>query len=709
MDSVAKILVVDDDAFNREILSNLLIEQGYDVLCRDSGDSALAVVTGYEPDLILLDIIMPGIDGFEVTRRLKSDDKWMHIPIVLQTALNDRKSCIKGLSLGAEDYITKPIDPLELTARISNLLRLKKVSDFLKYNNQVLTEFDNLTGLPNRSLFFRRLKRNLKNCLAKQQQLGLILLTSSDLDPVNRTHGSSMADLLLKGIAQRLQKISYANSFLSYIGNGLFTIIVEGNKQHIQQFSQLILLAFDKPLILLNQEIFVKGDLGIAMAPDDSTDAETLLRRAEIALNSVKQQALHQELFFVPAMDAQLAQAYSLEQDLHRAINHQEFILNYQPKVDLHDGSVSSAESLIRWLHPTLGLVSPAKFIPIAESSGLILPITRWVLNEACMQAMHWQLEFSRPIKVAVNISGTHFQSGDILSDVQQALSNSGLAPHLLELEITENIMMDDFNAVLTTLEQLSELGVLLSIDDFGTGYSSLKYLQHLPVNRIKIDQSFVKNIINNAGNAVITKSVIAMSHQFGFSVVAEGVETSDELNFLLQIGCDTIQGYYFSKPLPVEKFDCLLASNRSLTLSSTAAQTSNKTLLILCNNDDWVQSLSSVARSLHIKVLVAKTDKEAMQLLNVYDIQVLFMATNEHVNLWTNTITQIRQMYPHVMLLVMSERSEYDTLSALNHRGDILKFYLTPCDSEKVIRGVCDAFELNKMMGLNQMIKVVN
>jgi EAL domain-containing protein (putative c-di-GMP-specific phosphodiesterase class I) len=305
--------------------------------------------------------------------------------------------------------------------------------------------------------------------------------------------------------------------------------------------------------------------MGISIYPDDGKDLETLLRNAEAAMYYAKEKRLNHYRFFTPEMNVQAFDYLMMQNHLRRALERREFQLNYQPQVDLKTGSVVGAEALIRWRHPELGLISPARFIPIAEERGLIVPISEWVLHEACQQSRRWQGSGLAPLPVAVNLSAAHFRQENLQETVEYALQHNNLAPHLLELEITEGMVVQDAEDVVLMLNELKAMGIRLAVDDFGTGYSSLSYLKRFPLDKLKVDRSFVRDITLNEQDAEITRAIISMAHGLGLKVVAEGVETQDQLKFLRWQKCDDMQGFYFSRPLLTDDFERLVASGRRL------------------------------------------------------------------------------------------------------------------------------------------------
>jgi len=694
----AKILVVDDDPINRDILASFLLNEGYDVLCKEDGESALKAMPSYLPDLVLLDIMMPGIDGFEVTSRLKSSKEYQHIPVVLQTGLDDRDSCLRALNLGAEDYITKPIDSSELLARVRNLLRLKRFNDLLAHNNRILADYDSITGLPNRKLLARLLEKTIDTNRTTLATTGLILISTHNFKEINKTLGSSQGDMILQEMTKRLMHAGDEHTQLGHISSDLFAVIVNGPELNVVRYAKQMQKELQKPFILANKDIFLNCYMGISFSPRDGTDGETVYRHADIARGKAKELAVVSHRIFSPGMDVGTIERMSMEQDLYRALQYNDFTLQYQPQVDLFSGYIKSAEALIRWNHPKQGNISPAEFIPLAEQCGLILPITQWVLITACEQAKRWQELGYSNMTIAVNISSQHFQSGLLVVHVTEALRKSRLSAKYLELEITEGVMVDDVDKVLITLNQLKEMGVKLAIDDFGTGYSSLGYLQRLPVDRIKIDQSFISNITSNLGNAVIARSIIAMSHQFNYKVIAEGVETEAQLGFLLRHHCDEIQGYYFSRPVSHDDFSNLLEREKRIPVEVLLPNISKRTLLIV---DDDINAISSLRRLLRLDgydMLVASSGEEALELLARNTVRVVIADQHLPKMRGTEFLSQVRNMYPETVRLLITGYGDLNTAVEAINTGMIHKFHTKPWNEQHLRENIKDSFQQQEM-----------
>jgi len=413
-----------------------------------------------------------------------------------------------------------------------------------------LAYFDVLTGLPNRSLFRDRLEQALALAGRNGSQVALMFLDLDQFKEVNDTLGHATGDQLLALVAKRLSQSVRRSDTVARLGGDEFVIILSGvnGEQDAGAMARKVLDALSAPVPVAEREIFITGSLGIALYPHDGRDAEALIRNADAAMYQAKEQG-DTCRFYTAAMNAQALERLLLGNDLRRALERDEFFLVYQPQINVSTGMIIGMEALIRWRHPELGLLPPTQFIPLAEETGLILPIGRWVLETACNQARIWQTAGFQPLMVSVNISGRQFREADLPRTIAEILERTGLEAGYLELEITETILMENAETTRRTLETFKEMGLQLAIDDFGTGYSSLSYLKHFPIDRLKIDRSFVSDITEHADDAAIAEAIIALAHSLHLKVIAEGVETREQLEFLRSRRCDEMQGFYFRRP----------------------------------------------------------------------------------------------------------------------------------------------------------------
>jgi len=440
---------------------------------------------------------------------------------------------------------------------LNDITLRKRDEERLKY----LANYDQLTSLPNRTLFSRRLERALAHAQRFNKGLAVLFIDLDRFKNINDTLGHEAGDSVLKEVAARLMGCVRDIDTVARLGGDEFVVLIEqvSDSRSVGVVAQKLIKMVAQPFMLAKQEYQVTTSVGISTYPTDGADGATLLKNADIAMYRAKEQGKNNAQFYAPTMNIHSVQRLTLESGLRRALERGEFLLHYQPKVDIASGRVTGMEALVRWKRPDSGMVSPADFIPLAEETGLIVAIGEWVLKEACEynRAFH---ELGRPpLRVAVNLSARQFAQTSLVSDVARILDLTGLQPAALDLEITESMVMGNPEQAIQTLRQLKSMGISLSIDDFGTGYSSLGYLKRFPIDHIKIDRSFVKDIPEDNDDATITRTIIAMAHNLRLKVIAEGVETEAQLDFLREHGCDEMQGYYFSRPLPGSDFVALL------------------------------------------------------------------------------------------------------------------------------------------------------
>lgn len=444
-------------------------------------------------------------------------------------------------------------------AVFSDITTRKLAEERLNY----LANHDALTGLPNRILFLERLALALAHAHRNHKMAAVMFFDLDRFKIVNDTLGHASGDELLQEVAKRVSCCLREDDTVARQGGDEFTVILEGlgDERDVAPIAQKIIDALAKPVDLGGQEVFVTASIGISVYPNDGSDAQTLVKNADAAMYRAKDLGKNNYQFFKAEMNTRAFERLTLENNLRRALERNEFELHYQPQVDLSTGQVVGAEALIRWRHPELGLVSPDRFVPIAEETGMILPIGEWVLRTACVQNKAWQDAGLPHLHVAVNLSGRQFKQKNLIAMIELILAETGLGAEHLELEITESVIMDQAAETIAAIGDMRMLGLRLSIDDFGTGYSSLSYLKRFPIDNLKIDRSFVRDITTDQDDAAIVKAVIALAHSLKLMVIAEGVETAAQFDFLREQGCDEIQGYYFSRPLEVAEFTARLAN----------------------------------------------------------------------------------------------------------------------------------------------------
>ncbi|MGP0043217.1 MAG: putative bifunctional diguanylate cyclase/phosphodiesterase [Syntrophobacteraceae bacterium] len=673
-------LVVDDDRGTRLIARTLLEESGFIVEQAADGIEALSSFERSKPDIVLLDVVMPEMDGFAVCKEIRHrSEQGRHIPVLMMTGLDDIDSIHRAYDAGATDFITKPvnwtifqhrlryiwrsslvsedlrksemknralIDALpDLLLRITsdgrilesrepagfdqifsgNGLLSKKISEvfseevsrpimknldraltfggmqFLEHNLQVdedarhyewrivgsgqdeamaivrditerkrteerifrLAYHDILTGLLNRNSFKEHLAQALAQAQRHDRYVATLFLDLDRFKRINDTFGYKVGDLLLQGVAERIRegvrkgdKPARHVDSISRLGGDEFTILLPeiSDIQDPAKVAKRLLEAVSRPIIIAGHEIFMTGSIGITVYPMDGQDPDTLLKNADAAMYSAKEQGRNNYQFYSEAMNASSFKRLSLENGLRKALDREEFVLHYQPMVDINSGRIVAMEALLRWNHPELGTVSPADFIPLAEETGLIISIGEWVLNTACIYNKTLQEMGLPPKRIAVNISSVQFRSQILIETITRALKISGLDAPWLEIELTESSIMKNMEASSDILRELKQMGLRVAIDDFGTGYSSLAYLKRFPLDILKIDRSFIRDIPGDPDNEAIATAIIAMAHSLNLEVIAEGVETENQLAFMRSHECDGVQGYFFSPALPGEQ-----------------------------------------------------------------------------------------------------------------------------------------------------------
>lgn len=555
-----KLMLVDDDPIMVEMVQVYLQEAGYSGFITTSNPAeAMSLIRAHRPDLLLLDLMMPGITGFEILGEVRGDSDLCYTPVVILTADSDPASKLKALELGASDLLTKPVDPSELKLRVRNVLAFKAYQDRL-------ADTDALTGLPNRRKFTSTLEFVLKSHEGGSRGCALLHMDLDRFKEINDTLGHHVGDKLLRTVAERLhRKLSDAEAGLQIgrISGDGFALLVPGlhnlaKEDVATSLARRVLSTIDEAFEIEGQRLFVTASLGVALSPADGQNAETLLKHAEMAMYKAKERGRNTYAFFSGEMNERAQRRKGLEHQLREAIERDEFVLYFQPKVDVASSRIIGAEALLRWKHPDQGMISPTRFVELAEEAGLITEIGQWALRAASTQAMSWN-KAGYPVNVAVNVSAGQFKQRKVWHAVRAALERSGLEPSNLVLELTESTLMEDADESIEMLIELKNMGVQLAVDDFGTGYSSLAYLSKFPVDQLKIDQSFVKGLPGQRQSAAIIGAVVGLARELDLKVVAEGVESKEQLEYLRIRGCDQYQGFLCSRPIPPAAFLQLL------------------------------------------------------------------------------------------------------------------------------------------------------
>ncbi len=680
------ILIVDDSRYLRLKLRQVLEGDGYTVAEAEDGQQALSIFKRFQPDLVLMDCVMPVMNGLSACAQMQAFPGGNRTPVIMITGLSDDNAVDDAFNAGATDYITKPIHWAVLRNRVRRLMRARQTEasldkvealarsiisrahdgiitvdtygvvksfnpacerifgyapgDVIGQNiNVLLPDFhdndgfivsqligedevcgvssevvgrrndgsavpieftfsdfcvhrqcfvtlilrditerkryeetiwhqafhDNLTGLANRMLFKDRLALAMAHAKRNNNGLAVLFLDLDRFKLINDTLGHDIGDQLLNQVGIRLRNCVREDDTVARMGGDEFTLLLPEimKAEHAARIAQKVVEAVRQPLKIGEHELYISTSIGIVLFPDDGQDAETLLKNADTAMYRAKENGRNHYELYASSMNAKASERLLLENSMRRALERREFVVHYQPKINVKSGGITGMEALVRWQHPKLGLVLPGEFIPLAEESGLIVPIGEWVLKTACAQNKAWQDSGFPSIRVAVNLSARQFQLQNLVEVVSRVLKTTGLDPTCLELEITESIAMQNAEHTVSVLNQLNEMGIQLSIDDFGTGYSSLSYLRRFPINKLKIDRSFVAEIGTDSHNGAIASAVIVLGRSLNMGVIAEGVEREEQLNFLKDHDCFEMQGFLFGKPMPVEDFTHFLMAQK--------------------------------------------------------------------------------------------------------------------------------------------------
>ncbi|HET6419046.1 MAG TPA: EAL domain-containing protein [Geobacteraceae bacterium] len=572
------LLYVEDNEAVRKLVALLISRRfpQFRLVLAENGREGLDLYTELRPDLILTDIQMPVMDGIEMARRIKALDKGARI--ILITAFGDVDSLVESINLGINYYVMKPIKTEKLTGAIEQSLNDILMERQLRRQNEYILQiayYDPLTGLPNRQLFKEILNQSLAHAQRHKRLLAVLFLDLDRFKVINDTLGHAVGDQLLQAVALRLKQCCRRDEdMVSRRGGDEFIVLLPDldSVQEAVNVARKIIDSFALAFVIPGHELFIGTCIGISLFPNDGADGETLIKNADMAMYCAKEQGRNRFHLYNPSMDEQAAWRHDMENSLRTAQQRGEFFLNYQPEVNVRTGRIFSAEALLRWQHPELGLLLPKQFIRLAEETGLVITLGEWVLRTACAQNKAWQAARYPHQRVAVNLSPRQVQSDNLVEMVESVLRETRLAPRWLELEVTEEMLLQDMERVIRTLRRLSDLGVHISIDDFGTGYSSLSYIKKLPIHTLKIDQSFVSDITVNPDDSAIARAIITMARSLRLNVIAEGVEDEEQLRFLYNLNCSKMQGHYFSLPIPPEKFSPFICKPYMQTKSPQAA-----------------------------------------------------------------------------------------------------------------------------------------
>jgi EAL domain-containing protein (putative c-di-GMP-specific phosphodiesterase class I)/PleD family two-component response regulator len=560
----AKVMMVDDEPLMTALIETHLEEAGYtNFVSTNDPREVLGLLRHEQPGVLLLDLMMPGISGFDLLEAIRADRNLRYTPVIVLTASTGADAKLRALQLGATDFLAKPVDASELVLRVRNTLAFHQYTDRM-------VNFDVVTQLPNERPFDRGIASLLAQSIVEGTDLALLSIEVPDCRLLRESVGQAAADQVARAIARRLTRFaehenpSAAQGIpweraprVARLAADRFGLVLEGasSAHAVESAAKRLARTLSEPVGLGRHDTVPSVWIGIALAPGDGRSAEVLRKSADLAATHARQNGVLPVQFASAELNERSLERVLLGSQLRGAAERGELRVHYQPKVDLRSGRIVGAEALVRWQHADHGLLAPTRFVPLAEEMGLITAVGEWVAEQACRDAADWRRAGLGDLKVAINVTRLQFVTGDLCSVLRQAMFDAGLPPSQLVIELTESMLMDGIDDVLKLMHELKALGVTLSVDDFGTGYSSLSYLKRFPLNELKIDRSFVKDLPGSAADTSIVRTVVELGHSLGMSITAEGVETAEQRACLKDLGCDLFQGFVFSRPVPVEQF----------------------------------------------------------------------------------------------------------------------------------------------------------
>lgn len=553
------LLTIEDETGLRKSIADYFEDSGFTVFEAADGREGLDSFREHKPDIVFADLCMPHCHGLDIIPVMHQESPTT--PVVVVSGAGMLAEAVEAMKRGAWDYVAKPVRELasleqlayKMLARANELKQECECTRQLKEQVEEYQGCDTLTGLPNRNLF----SQHFGTVSRSNQAISLALIDLDNFKAIKETFGHAISDQLLREVALRLKSMTATNDMVSRLGGDEFAFLrvadAPPNPAELDMLISELRQPFAEPFCIEGQEMFITSSMGLAASPADGVVIDDLLKKADIAMASAKAEGQNSSRIYSSGIISRSSDRVSLQTSLRRALEHNEFLLHYQPQVDVASGLVTGVEALLRWL-PTGGeLVSPAEFIPALEESGLIIEVGEWAITTACLQQRQWVAAGHPPLLMSVNVSAIQFHTSHFSEKVAEILAETGIDPAHICLELTESIVMKDVDDTIRTLAKLRDLGVSLSLDDFGTGYSSLSYLRKMPISELKIDRSFIATIPDEKNNAMIVSTIISMAHCLNMHVVAEGVETKRQLEYLQENRCKTAQGYYFSKPLDAE------------------------------------------------------------------------------------------------------------------------------------------------------------
>ena len=552
-----------------------------------------------------------------------------------------------------------------------------------------LQRFDALTGLPNRMLLEDRAYEAINHARQHDRLVALLYTNLDHFRFINESMGHLAGDEVLRTVGNRFSQCITGSGTVSRLSGDTFVVLLDdlNDPAPIPQCTAELLKAAAEPIAIAGTEVLLSACVGIAIWPNDGDDFETLLQNADAALAKARETGRNTYYYFTQDLNERAKHALAMATELRRAVEQGWFVLHYQPQVDTANGTVAAVEALIRMQHPERGLIQPNEFISVAEETGMILPIGAWVMREACRQLKRWHAAGHR-IAMAINLSPLQFTDPQLFGTIAEVIATEGVDPHAIELEFTESAIMHNVETTLSVMRRLKEMGVRLSIDDFGTGYSSLNYLKQFPIDRIKIDQSFVRNLTTDPSDASIVQAIVAMSRALGVTTVAEGVETESQAGYLRSLHCDHLQGFFLGHPAPAGEIEALLGSKQ---LADRKAP--ERTLLVVDDEENVLHAIRRLLRSEGYRILVATGGEEALDLLAKNDVDVILSDQRMPGMTGTELLQRVRKMYPDIVRIILSGYTEASTVTEAINKGEIYKYLTKPWENTELVALLRKAF----------------
>jgi diguanylate cyclase (GGDEF)-like protein len=587
--------------------------------------------------------------------------------------------------------LQRPGQPAVMLGVARDISERRQAEELLQH----MAHYDSLTGLPNRTLFFKIVADAISVAQDKSRRIIVLMIGLDRFKNINDSLGTAGGDDLLRQFSNRLVQTARIRDTVGRVGGDEFALILTmtRDQQDAVHAANEVREALRQPFELDGHQAILSASIGISVYPEDATDPETLVKYADTAMERAKQAGRDGYRFFTAGMNVQVLARLDMELALRRALDNHELRLHFQPKVNLHTGGFAGVESLLRWQRPGFGLVYPAEFVPVLEDTGLVVRVGAWIIDAACRQIAAWLADGTGPVRVAVNVASRQFVEGDLAQLVRDALARHNTPPELLELELTETSLMSNAERTITVLKSLKALGIKVAIDDFGTGYSSLAYLQRFPIDKLKIDIAFVRDITTNPNDAAIALAIISMAHSLKLQVVAEGVETRAQLEYLRRSRCDEIQGYFYSKPLPPDELSLLVQSGHSLPPSPGDASQPAQTLLIVDDDVNVLASLHRLFRRDGYQILTAASPTEAFELLALHAVQVIVCDQRMPAMSGTEFLSKVKEMYPETIRIILSGYTGLEAVLDAINRGAIYRFYTKPWDDTQLRDNIRLAF----------------